>query len=177
MWDICIPKSIKFTQMRISAETEKMTNNLIWREGINIDQTIILCPYAQSSSCVGSEYFNKYVENLVKNGFTFYTNVSGNEDAIAGTKPLYVSVDILACLAKKGVRVVGVQSGIIDVISAISPKNLTVLFLIKTSNDRQYAINRNAINEVTKVGDNITYLRIEHFEEDYVLKLLMDNFH
>ena len=55
-------------------------------------------------------------------------------------------------------------------------KTITVLSVIKTARDGQFAKNRGAINEVNHIN-NITYLRIEHFEEDYVLKLLMDNFH
>lgn len=177
MWDLCVPKTIKFSLMRIGDETERATKSYIARENFNIEKSIILCPYAQSSSSASYDYFNNFIDVLNEKGFVVYTNIANNDEVLPKTKPLSVSIDVLACLAKYGVRVIGVQSGVMDVLSKITPQNLTTIFIIKTDNDRQYAQNRGAVNEVTKISDNITYLRIEHFEEDYVLKLLMDNFH
>ena len=64
----------------------------------------------------------------------------------------------------------------LDVLVRSKATSVTVLNVIISDKDVQFAKSRGALKEINNIN-NITYLRIEHFEEDYVLKLLMDNFH
>ena len=121
--------------------------------------------------------WEKFAQRLKKNGYDIYTNVGPNEKPINGTRALAVSIDEIVCLSNMGARVVGVQCGLMDILSWAKCGNFLVINPIHNSVDITYARDVGCINEVNKKPNNVTYLRIEHFEEDYVLKLLMDNFH
>ena len=177
-WDVCLPKDMKqyFGTMKIDEKTVQETNLIINKLGLNKTNSVIFCPKAQSSGMLEEKIWDQFSELLQKKGFVIFTNVHGAEKPINGSKALNVGVDILVCLASCGYRIIGVQSGLIDVLVEAQPQNLTVLSVIIKAYDRQCANYRGAVNEVNHIN-GVTYLRIEHFEEDYVLKLLMDNFH
>lgn len=176
MWDICIPSNIVYDKMQISEDTKRNTAIFISKHSLDIQKAVVLCPVARTSSMLDESLWQVIIKNLTKRGFIVYTNIAGNEKALSETLPLMVDIDILANLALMGCRIIGVQCGLIDVLANINPSKLIVLSVIKTDRDRHYAHVVGARQEVSKVK-NITYLRIEHFEEDYVLKLLEDNFH
>lgn len=138
---------------------------------------ILLCPVAQSSSMLDYDLWRKFADILSRKGFTVYTNVFGKELTVDGTQALRVGIDEVACLGSMGCKIIGVQSGLMDVLLWVCPKQLTILNVIKNNMDKQYALSRNATKEVNIQPNGSTYLRIEHFEEEYVLKLLEDNFH
>lgn len=177
-WDICLPRDMKncFGNMKIDEQTKRETQKIISELKLNDKTTIIFCPRAQSSGMLELEIWNRFSKFLQNKGFQIFTNVHGEEKAIEGTIPLEIKVDILACLANLGYRIIGVQSGLMDVLVEAKPEKLTVLSVIKKAYDSQCANYRGAVNEVNVVN-NVTYLRIEHFEEEYVLKLLEENFH
>lgn len=178
-WDLCIPHGYCSCVPSVVNETEKATDLYIKQSGFDIKRGIILCPAAKSTSMLDENIWVSYAKFLSKNGYAVYTNVSNNELPIEGTKSIDCDVDILACLGKRGVKFVSVQSGLSDVLETICPKSLNVIFVIKPDKQNlQIAVNRWVMHEGLTVKNNgCKCLRIEHFEEDYVLKLLEDNFY
>lgn len=128
-WDLCIPHGYCSCVPSVVNETEKATDLYIKQSGFDIKRGIILCPAAKSTSMLDENIWVSYAKFLSKNGYAVYTNVSNNELPIEGTKSIDCDVDILACLGKRGVKFVSVQSGLSDVLETICPKSLNVILL------------------------------------------------
>lgn len=179
MWDIVLPqdaykyagKIIISDILRIKAK-EALYDCI--KESVSLSKIVILCPVAQSSSMLNYETWEMYSRVLTQKGYFVLTNLYGNEREIKGTYSFRVGVDIIISLVSMGCHIIGVQSGIMDIVAMLESPLATVLHIIRTNRDKSYAIKYN--KEIT-FERNILHLRIEHFEEDYVLKLLMDNFH
>lgn len=176
MWSLCLPAGLSFGQIEIPNSTKIVGDEFINKNKITLSKMVVLCPVAKNSSMLSDEMWEKIALKLKKQGFRVFTNAFGKEKTIKDTERLELDIDVLVYCASLGVRIIGVQCGLMDIIVKIKPKFVTVINVIQTDKDRQYAASRGSINEVNLVN-GITYLRIEHFEEDYVLKLLMDNFH
>ena len=177
-WELCLPKETSeyFANAEIDEATLEETKEIIRKNDMPVEHTVLLSPVAQSSSMLEEQTWIQFCKWLKERGFKVFTNVHGKEMPIEGSSPLDVGVNVIACLASMGYRIIGVQSGLVDVTVNLSPKHLTVLSVIRTAYDRQYADTRGSKKEVNDVN-GVTYLRIEHFEEEYVLKLLEENFH
>lgn len=178
-WDLCIPHGYCSCVPIVSKETERATESYIKNSGFDITRSVILCPAAKSTSMLDGRIWELYAKFLCDKGYLVYTNVSADELPIKGTNSIICDVDILACLGKRGVKFVSVQSGLSDVLETICPHSLNVIFVIKPDKQNlQIAVNRWVMHEGLTVKNNgCKCLRIEHFEEDYVLKLLEDNFY
>ncbi len=170
-----LPKRFKNTEMKITAKTIGITKLLLKSFQLDAEKTVILCPVARSSSMLDYSIWNNFVLWLKDKGFRIFTNVAGNEKIIDNTEALSVDIDILACMGKMGCRIIGVQCGLLEVLASLNLP-LVCISVIKNANDRRFSHcpeNKEVFND----SNGVTYLRIEHFEEDYVLKLLKDNFH
>lgn len=97
------------------------------------EKTIILCPYAQSTSMIPHQYWKRAIHQLTEEGYQVFTNCAGNEQALAETAGLFVSVDTLVALGTLGCLVAGVQSGLIDTIHRIGKGifNINIHVLIR----------------------------------------------
>lgn len=179
MWSLCMPTRLRGSEchMEVDDLTIEKTNKIISDLKIEPSKLVVFCPIAKSSSMLSTEVWEKFGRRLKRNGYDVYTNVGPNEKPVNGTRALAVSIDEIVCLSNMGARVVGVQCGLMDILSWAKCGNFLVINPIHNSVDITYARDVGCINEVNKKPNNVTYLRIEHFEEDYVLKLLMDNFH
>lgn len=181
MWDLCLPKEYKFSVApRISDETNSEAKKLMQLTDTSCQEIVILCPIAQSSSMLDESTWEAFANFCSSTGYKVFTNIHGPEKPINGTVGIDCTVDILAALAMCGVRIIGVQSGLMDVLAMLNPPHLTVCNVIKTQGDYFfYSLKTKGAEVVAKdvfKKGNILYIRIEHFEENYVVKLLMDNF-
>lgn len=175
--DICIPQSYfnNRSTMEITDSLKQRTEKVIKDYNIAVDKTIICCPAAKSSSMIDIKQWKLLADKFKADGFNVFTNVFGAEPVIDDTLPIEVPIDIAICLAKMGCKIIGVQCGLLDAIAQIKPEHLTVLSVIKGDMDKQYAKNRGSVNEVNTIN-GIRYLRIEHFEDDYVVNLIHNNY-
>ncbi len=131
---------------------------------INVKKTIILCPMAQSSSLLGAEYWAKIIEFLKLHDFDIYTNIGKNEKELDGTSGLFVPIDVICGLVKKGCKVIGIQSGLIDLFVWLKLNSPTIILsLLNNERDIQFAKNRNLNNSITKKG-SITYILVKKDE-------------
>ena len=179
MWKFCLPREVMKCQatMRVGKSTEALCDKVISDYRIDISHTVILCPVSRSSTNLPKTIWAKFARFLLNHGYEVYTNIGADELPVEGTKALAVDVDVVVGFAHKGVKVIGVQCGLMDILVWSKASNLLIVNIIKSEQDKAFAQVAGAIQEVNSTPNNVTYLRIEHFEEDYVLKLLMDNFH
>lgn len=176
MWSICLPQGLATGQICISDASKNAGHIFIKNHKIIPNKMVVLCPVAKNSSMLVNAIWEEFARKLKSKGYRVFTNAFGNEETVKNTERFEQDIDILVYLATLGIRIIGVQCGLMDILVKIKPEFVTVLHIIQTDKDRQYAFSRGANKEVNMVN-GITRLRIEHFEEDYVLKLLMDNFH
>ncbi|MFR1632143.1 MAG: hypothetical protein ACLSU0_03135 [Oscillospiraceae bacterium] len=179
MWNLCMPIRLQGSEchMEVSSATMDKVNVELLKLKVDPTKLVILCPIAKSSSMLPTLIWEKFAAYAKNEGYKVYTNVGPNEKPISGTKELPVGIDEIVCLSNMGAKIVGVQCGLMDILSWAKCGNYVVLNPILNTVDITYARDVGCLNEVNKKPNNVTYLRIEHFEEDYVLKLLMDNFH
>lgn len=172
MWDLGLPRDAKRTNMVITSETSNMTDEIINKLKIDVKNTIVICPVALSSSMLDPNIWKDFAKKQIEKGKRVFTNVAGDEKCIEGTEPLEVSVDILCCLANRACKIIGVQSGLLDVLCRYSNNlPITVVHPIKTNGDRRYAMIRNVIDTIVRVGAQ-TDIKIENFDHDYIVDLL-----
>lgn len=175
-WYLSLPKSaIKKTDMAIDDKTISSMQEVIKGHSIDLDKTVIICPHAKNSSMLPEQCWVLFSEELKKNGYRVFTNAIGDEPTVEGTERLSVDMDIMVCLANRGCKIIGVQSGLMDILIRVKTQFVTIISVIKRDSDIRFAKSRGVLNEVNNIN-GVIYLRIEHFEEEYVLKLLMDNF-
>ena len=172
--ELCIPHNIfkPCCSPRLSAETQKLAQELCERGKINPPGTAVLCPYAKYSSMLDISVWVKFAKILRAQGKAVYTYAADNDPTVAGTELLKTDIDVLACLCERGARLYGVHGSITDVVNAVTPKNLVCLSVIRNEKDREYAKARNVFKEVNRMPGGAVYLRLEHFEEEYILDLL-----
>ena len=94
-------------------------------------RTIILAPYANSTPLLNHDFWQKLVEYLNRNGYILYTNVGVNclgimEQPLFGTRPLGEKLNELFYLADKVKCVIGLRSGLFDLI-AFAKSNIICL--------------------------------------------------
>ena len=170
-----LPRRFINAEMSITPKTAEITALLIKSFRLDIKKTVVLCPVARSSSMLDYSVWDKFVLWLRKKGFQVFTNVAGNEKILDGTEALSVDIDVLACMGKMGCRIIGVQCGLLEVLASLNLP-LVCISVIRNANDKRFS-HCPENKEVLRDVNGVTYLRIEHFEEEYVLKLLEENFH
>lgn len=173
-WQLALPKDLPSCQPEVSDNTLKETQKLIEEKKITPESSVILCPVSRGSSMLDDSFWEHMVRELRDKGFQCYTNASKKEKAIAGSELLALDVDIIVCLAKLGCHVIGVQCGLMDIFIWTKCPHITVLNIIKSEVDKQYAHNRKVFEEVTAKPD-ATYLRIEQQDKEHITRLIIDN--
>ena len=155
---------------KILVESEQYLSN----NSMDASKSIILCPVAQSNSLLGKAFWDKLIINLKNKGYVVYTNIGPNEQPLEGTNPLCVPIDIICGLVSCGCKVIGVQSGLLDLLIWLKKDfSITVLSVIKTERDLQFAKNRGLVDEVTK-REKVTYIKIDNMEEKDYVTLIME---
>lgn len=82
---------------------------------------IILAPYAIAFPLLSDSFWEKLVQELMKNDFQVFTNVHGEEQPISGTERLDTSVREAFQLARYCAGVISYRSGFSDIL-ALQPK-------------------------------------------------------
>lgn len=186
MWKLGLPResTLDNSEITISSEIKSIAQNILRDNNISLEKLVILDPIdnVRHNNLIGKQVWNKFIIFLKDKGYLPYIYCKQNlfkivGDSLEGGIPM--EYDILFAIIRSGCGFIGVQSGITDMLATMQWDNLTKIMVVNyivTDQDRQLAQNRGNTDE-RNIVNNITYLRIEHFEEDYVLKLLMDNFH
>jgi len=94
--------------------------------GLKPKRTVILYPVSYSAPLLPNEFWEKLAEEIKKKGYNVATNVVGNEKEIKGTIPLYTSIEEKFASAEIAGTVIGIRSGIFDVISYVYCKKIII---------------------------------------------------
>lgn len=174
--ELCVPHDVfkSCCQPQISDLTKQLTDDLLKKEKIESKNTVILCPYAKYNSVLEISFWEKFAEKQKEIGKKVYTYFGWGESVVNGTAPLNIDIDILACLSKLGCKIIAVHGGTSDVLNKVAPENLICLSVIKNDKDKEYAKARNVVKEVNYMPNGSVYLKLEHFEDDYVGALLQN---
>ncbi|MCR4604883.1 MAG: hypothetical protein K5639_02680 [Eubacterium sp.] len=113
---------------RTPAYLEEPEENLI-DAGLKKGKSVILAPYAQSNTMLSRELWEKLTDCLVEKGYEVFTNVSGdNEEAIKGTKEIFIPIIKLKPYLEYAGYFVSIRSGLCDITSSISKCRQVVLY-------------------------------------------------
>lgn len=110
--------------------------------GINPEKTLILAPYAGSSSSLPYDILNPIIYFYQKKGFRVFTNAGLSEKPLNGTELLSESANIVFGVISMGATVIGVQSGFMDSCEWLNLTHKRIkIFYIDTEHDKEYLHN------------------------------------
>lgn len=157
----------------VSRETLNETKKIIENCNIDTKKTIIILPYARSSSQLDMNVWKKIANTFKSWNYNVFTNVGKTETAIDGTTPLCVPVDVFCALAETGCLIVGIQNGLVDVLIRLELNaRMYIISVIRTNEDLQYALNRGIYEDIVVKDERLTYFK-NTIEND---KLFYDKF-
>ena len=120
-------KIIFFSDIRRNgADIRKKTaEDLFIAEGLKPGRTILLSPYANTTSGISDQTWERMADALKENGYDVCTNVSGKDERpITGTRGLFVPYDKLIDFLDRAGGFVGLRSGLCDIISGSSARKI-----------------------------------------------------
>jgi hypothetical protein len=79
-------------------------------------KSAIISPYAKSVTALSYEVWKEIVSDLISKGYTVYTNVVGNENALEGTIPISPAINEMKSVVEQAGLFIGIRSGLCDVI-------------------------------------------------------------
>lgn len=101
-------------------------------------KSVILIPYAKSTSMLPVSFWEELAERLSDN-YRVFTNVAkSGEEAIKNTIPLNVSLEYIVDIVKYAGNAVSIRCGLTDVL-ALGKCNCQVLYAIDSEYERNYA--------------------------------------
>lgn len=83
---------------------------------IPIGKAAILSPYAKSVTSLPEQLWKDIVVDLIEKGYTVYTNVAGDENALEGTIPISPAINEMKSVVEQAGLFIGIRSGLCDVI-------------------------------------------------------------
>lgn len=160
-------KFIMHLPQECELESPRFPNIYISTGDIN-KRTVVLMPYAESSEMLPQLFWERMGKRLLEMGYEVYTNVrDDSEGAIAGTKRISETVDVMAQFCEKSLAVISVRSGICDLLALTN----TVLLIINTEEihlkhwNVKSAVGRNGIFNLNFFMDrNLNHLESNIFQ-------------
>lgn len=153
----------------LSSESMEYAQRYIEDHSLDINKTIILAPFAGSSSSVDINRLSQLVDYYVKRGYSLFTNAAPEQTVVPLTSRLFLLPDQLLGLVAHGAIVVGVQSGFMDICEWMNLSHkLIKIFVLKNSLDYAYYSKRvNSENgRIQKFGNGISISVSNNAEED-----------
>lgn len=126
---------------------------------INPEKTLILVPYAGSSSSLPFECLDPLIKHYQNLGFRVFTNAGLSESPLLGTEPLTEPANVVFGIINMGATVIGVQSGFMDSCEWLNLTHKRIkIFWINTEHDKEYLHNYNYSLErhVERRGSGVT---------------------
>ena len=138
-WLMCVPLGIEGGRARRTEKSRQAEEQVIDSYNILPENTVILCPYAKTTSILSLDAWDGIVKEYQRRGYRVFTNVGPQEMELEGTERLQIPIDALVGIVDAGCMVVGVQSGIIDVLKyAVIKKKMYVVLNAKTKTDKMW---------------------------------------
>lgn len=108
---------------------DREINDLFSLNGLIPGRTVVISPYSNTLLDLPDEFWTDIVERLVACGYTVCTNCgSDTELPIAGTKGIFVKLNMAPQFVNHAGFFIGVRSGFCDVISGTSAKKVILYY-------------------------------------------------
>lgn len=110
---------------RNNAKSQEYVTQLFLENGLEKEKTVILFPYAKTAAKIDDDFWIQLTKKLQNLGYTVCTNSGGDgELAIPGTKELFFDIRYALETVEAAGTVVGLRSGLCDVISTAKAKKI-----------------------------------------------------
>ncbi len=95
-------------------------------EQIPEGKAVILSPYAKSVTALADSLWKKIIYFYAEQGYECFTNVNGEEQPLAGTKPLRADILQIRSAVERAGTFVGIRSGLCDVLKEAKAKKIAL---------------------------------------------------
>ena len=112
-----LPGDVEPAVPPLRPDSEDQAAQLCREAGVEAGRSIILFPYAQSLPVAASAHFAEVAARFSERGYKVFTSVSGREEPIVGTMPLFIPFGLLIETCEYAGWVIAVRSGISDIVS------------------------------------------------------------
>lgn len=110
---------------RNDEQSREYVRRLFEENGLREGHTVILLPYANTASMLEEKFWELLADRLKEKGYIVCTNSGGKEEpAVAGTKELFFDLKYGLEVVEKAGIVIGLRSGLCDVISTAKAKKV-----------------------------------------------------
>lgn len=176
-WQLFLPKGeLSNGHGVISSKVKEKIDFIVNRDKINPTKTLVLCPYAQSSSSIDVSVWDSIINFYKSLNFDVFCNVGPNEKELINTKRLQLPIDEFCGLIDRGCTVFGLQSGLIDTLRWIKIKSkMYILFNIIGPHETQFAINRGvALDKPITENNNVTYFCFQNTSSEVMSEVIQN---
>ena len=121
----------------------------IEKSGLNIDNFVFLAPESCTVKTLPDEFWNNLAAELQSQGYDIYLNITNRTDLIInGTKTFKTNIPEAYVLAMKAKFIIGMRSGLIEVLAATSKPVIAVY-----NGDNR--LKRNSLKRLPYINQNI----------------------
>ena len=113
-----IDNKLLIPKLNIQETTKKTLEKKLRSMKLNINKFVFLSPEAASLEELDVSFWGEIVEKLKLKGFDVFNNSLNKKSKIPGTKMEKLTVDEALLLAKRAKVIVGLRSGLLDVLSS-----------------------------------------------------------
>lgn len=165
-WQMTVPIGEEWGTGKVTNRAKASGNIVLEEYNIVPEKTVICCPYAQTTSQLSGVVWNVIVKGYQQKGFRVFTNVGHAEKELENTERLEIPIDAFVGIVDAGCLVVGVQSGLLDVLCWTEMRRkVYVLLNVLSSYDRHWS---------GKYGntkcEGVTYLIYENETDDKLME-------
>ena len=123
----------------LSAESMDSARQYIEENSLDINRTIVLAPYAGSSSSVDINNLSQLADYYIRKKYSVLTNAAPEQAVVPFTDRVFLLPDQLLGLVAQGAVVVGVQSGFMDICEWMNLSHkLVKIYVLKNALDYSY---------------------------------------
>lgn len=132
--------NVEFSSLKLPADTDKKIKEKLIGTKLNFDKFVIFAPEALTSLEYPKEFYTELQNKLNAKGFDVFWNVTKDKWKDKNSLKVPLSYEEILYLATKSKGVIGVRSGLFDVLSAINNVPLFVLYTDFPLRDKKGAL-------------------------------------
>ena len=173
-WQLLLPNESRPIELKVTEEA-LLSGTIVMREKkIDAEKTVLLCPWALSSTYLPEEIWDRIVSKCVELGYRVFTNVGPKEQELHGTERMEEPIDTVVGLVQQGVRVIGLQSGLTDILlwaGVTAP--LCILNYGKTDMEISFAKGHKIDDRLVRKG-NLTYMLFTGLQDEDIWNMILE---
>ena len=127
----------------LGTDSVKTAESLLLEMGLDPLKTLLLVPYARSTTQLELDRFKPVVDLYKKAGYRILLNAFESQETLDGTEAVNWYADVMLAAVQKGFMVIGVQSGFMDACEWMDlTKRIIKIYLLYTEKDYYFFGNR-----------------------------------